>query len=61
MPSIETAVMVAVGALVILFGWSQWSTNLQPNVEGQVKNVKAIIGNGSGAGVAPAGGNTQVK
>ena len=44
MPSIETCVMVAVGGLVILFGWSQWSGNIQPGVDKQVKEVKKIIG-----------------
>jgi hypothetical protein len=55
MPSIETAVMVAIGGLILLFGWSQWSSNLQPGVEEQVKQVKAVIGSGGGAGSkAPA-------
>jgi hypothetical protein len=43
MPSIETAVMVAVGGLIILFGWSQWSGNIQPGVKKQVEEVKKVI------------------
>jgi hypothetical protein len=42
MPSIETCVMVAIGGLVLLFGWSKWN-DLKPGVEKQVKEVVDVI------------------
>lgn len=57
MPSIETAVMVAIGGLILLFGWSQWSTNLQPGVEEQVGKMQEVIGKGKTKGKTAPGGN----
>jgi len=43
MPSIETAVVVAIGGLVLLFGWKQWNDNLRPGVEHQVNEMTTVI------------------
>lgn len=57
MPSIETAVMVAIGALVMLFGWNTWEKTLKPGVTNQAGAVSGVIGGGPAPGGAPAGGN----
>ncbi len=55
MPSIETAVMVAIGALVMLFGWNTWTKTIQPGVTHQAGQLNGVIGAGGGAGAG--GGN----
>jgi|GEM_PF-3991745 predicted small integral membrane protein len=44
MPSIETAVMVAIGALIMLVGWNVWEKQIKPGVETQAKKVETTIG-----------------
>jgi hypothetical protein len=36
-------VMVAIGGLVLLFGWKQWNDNLRPNIENRVTDVRGFI------------------
>jgi len=56
MPSIETAVMVAIGALVMIFGWNTWDKTLKPGVKDQADALDVIIGKGKGPSAPPAGG-----
>jgi len=58
MPSIETAVMVAIGALVMLFGWKTWTETIQPGVTHQAGRLDGVIGaGGAGAPGAPGARN----